>query len=65
MLIPRYLTHEFGYILLPRSLIKGVKLRGLDLDRNRINSVLLEFREIMLALSQQVNSEISVDFGTK
>ena len=52
--ILRYLTLEFWYILLPRSLRKGVKLRGLDLDRNRVNFALLEFREILLALSQQV-----------
>ena len=54
MKIPRYLTLDFGYILLPRSLRKGAKLRGLDLDRNRINSVLLEFREILLALGRRV-----------
>ena len=51
MRILSYLTLEFGYILLPRSLRKGVKLRVLDLDQN---SVLLDFREILLALSQQV-----------
>ena len=48
------MTLDFGYILLPRSLRKGLKLRGLDLNRNKINSVLLEFREILLALSQQI-----------
>ena len=51
MRILSYLTLEFGYILLPRSLRKGVKLRVLDLDQN---SVLLDFREILLALSQLV-----------
>ena len=51
---PRYLTLELGYIRYPRSLRNEIKVRDLDLDRNKINSVLLEFREILLALSQQV-----------
>ena len=50
----KYFTLVLGKIFFPTSLRNGLEVRGLDLERNMTNSVLLAFSEILLAFSQAV-----------
>ena len=54
MRFPVYLTLGLGKIFFPTSLRKGLEAKGLDLERNITNSVLLAFNKILLAFSQVV-----------